>query len=96
MKFDVRTLRRVLPHTKFVNVGDDETFTVLNVAHLKQFESVGADNKILYFCVYEDKPDVLGWYNNPFDRTRNISTDRYPKSRTHFPVRIVVYNGRIY
>ena len=82
MKFDVRTLRRVLPHTKFVNVGDDETFTVLNVAHLKQFESVGADNKILYFCVYEDKPDVLGWYNNPFDRTRNISTAREDKRVT--------------
>jgi hypothetical protein len=82
MKFDVRTLRKILPHSKFVNVSDDETFTVLNVAHLKQFESVGIDDKILYFCVYEDNPNAMGWYNNPFDRTRNISTAREDKRVT--------------
>jgi UDP-N-acetylmuramyl pentapeptide synthase len=82
MKFDVHTLRKILPHSKFVNVGEDEIFTVLNIARLKQFESAGINDKILHFCVYDDNPDAMGWYNNPFDRTRKISTVREDKRVT--------------
>lgn len=72
MDLSVRILRDIIPSARFFNVHEDDAFTVLNVAHLKQFEHVGPHDKILYFCVYEDDPDLMGWYTKPFDRTQNI------------------------
>jgi hypothetical protein len=72
MDLSVRTLRDIIPSVRLFNVDEEDVFTVLNIAHLKQFERVGPYDKILYFCVYEDDPDLMGWYNKPFDRTQNI------------------------
>ena len=82
MEFDISTLRKILPDSKFVNVGNDEVFNVLNIAHLKQFENLRPTDKVLYFCVYDDNPDKMGWYNNPFDRSLNIPKVTFDKRVT--------------
>ena len=72
MKFDLETLARILPGMKCINLRGNENFDILNIAHLKQFESMFPNDRTLYFCVYEDNPKQMGWYNKPFDRSLNI------------------------
>lgn len=72
MKFDLETLVKILPDVKCMNLKGNENFDILNIAHLKQFESLASNGRTLYFCVYEDNPKQMGWYNNSFDRSLNI------------------------
>src|SRR3989344_4265873 len=72
MNIDLKTLIQILPDAKCVNLSGNESFDILNIAHLKQFESLSKKDGILYFCVYDDNPEQAGWYNNPFKRSLNI------------------------
>ena len=47
MIFDLNTIKRVLPDARFVNLSGDKIFTVLNIAHLKQFETVSSTDKFV-------------------------------------------------
>lgn len=71
MIFSAQLLRQILPEAKFVGIRGDEQFDLLNIAHLKQFESLSS-KRALYFVVYKDNPDLLGWYDRAFDRSANI------------------------
>ena len=72
MKISLRILARILPDVKFFNLHKDEDFEICNIAHLNDFERFPSDAKTLYFLVYEDKPELLGWYRRPFDRSKNL------------------------
>lgn len=72
MKLSLRTLIQIIPDAKCFGLRGDEDFDILNIAHLKQFESFSLQSKVLYFAVHEDDPENMGWYNRPFDRTLNI------------------------
>lgn len=72
MIFNLKTLKSILPEAQFVGLSGNESFDILNIAHLKQFESLSPKDGTLYFCVYEDDPEQAGWYNKPFDRSLNI------------------------
>jgi len=74
MKINLRILARILPDAKFYNLREDEDFEICNIAHLNDFERFSSGAKILYFLVYEDRPEILGWYNKPFDRSQNLET----------------------
>lgn len=76
MKFNLQALLQILPEAQCFNVSDDESFDIINIAHLAQFEFVPSTWKILYFCVYEDNPQKMDWYNSGFDRTLNIQEMR--------------------
>ncbi len=73
MKINLTLLRQLLVEAQFFGFEGDEEFDQLNIAHLKQFETQNAKS-ILYFAVYEDHPEKEGWYNNAFDRTKNIDS----------------------
>ena len=72
MKLNLQTLLRIIPDAKCSGLRGDEDIDILNIAHLKQFESFSPQSVILYFAVYEDYPEEMGWYNKPFDRALNI------------------------
>ena len=72
------------------NVSEGTSFTRLNIAYIKEFETGGVgDGKELYFIVYKDNPREEGWYINAFDRTRNI-----PKLRQRSNI-VFVVDGRV-
>ncbi len=72
MKIDIPLLQKILIDAQFHGFNGDEEFSILNVAHLKEFEN--QDGNVLYFVVYEDNPEKEGWYINPFDRSKNIAS----------------------
>ena len=73
MKISIHTLQQVLPDAVFHGFNGDEVFSLFNIAHLKQFDySIEAET--LYFVVYEDNPEKEGWYNESFDRTKNLAS----------------------
>ncbi len=72
MKLSPQTFLQIIQDAKCVGLRNVEDFDILNIAHLKRFESFSPQSKILYFAVYEDDPEKFGWYNKPFDRTLNI------------------------
>ena len=72
MEISLEALVKILPDVKCFRLAGNESFNILNIAHLKQFEDMPAKGMILYFCVYEDEPERAGWYNKPFDRSLNI------------------------
>jgi len=80
MNFSLETLKKILEKSEFYGFSENEEFSLLNIAHLKEFEDIKIDNSILYFIVYEDNPELLGWYNQSFDRTANISKLVYQKN----------------
>lgn len=72
MLLNLKTLLNILPDAKCFRLSGNESFDILNIAHLRQFASLPTGNRILYFCVYEDDVERAGWYNRPFDRSLNI------------------------
>ena len=74
MKISLEILARILPDVKFFNLSRDEYFEICNIAHLNSFDTFPPSTKTLYFLVYEDRPEILGWYNKPFDRSQNLET----------------------
>ena len=72
MILDLRTLLEILPDAQPSGLSGHEQFDLINIAHLKQFESLPHVERTLYFCVYEDFPDDAGWYKYSFDRSLNI------------------------
>lgn len=78
MKMNLRTISQILPNAEFFGLSGKENFDFFDVAYLKYFETLFPQENILYFVVYEDKPEQLGWYNKPFDRSfkiRNLSVN---------------------
>ncbi len=88
MTFSLETLKNIFPDAQFVGLNDVEEFNLLNIAHLKQFESLSPKH-VLYFVVYEDNPDQLGWYDRAFDRSLNL-----PKLINNKQV-VAVVNNRV-
>lgn len=84
MKISIKILQQVVPDAVFHGFNGNEVFELLNIAHLKQFDSLG-EVETLYFIVYEDNPEVEGWYNQPFDRSKNIDS-LLEKPNIHFVV----------
>ena len=74
MRINLKILARILPNVEFYNLGKDEDFEICNIAHLNSFDTFPPGTKTLYFLIYEDKPEILGWYNKPFDRSQNLET----------------------
>jgi hypothetical protein len=72
VKLNLQVLLQIIPDAKCFGLCGNEDFDVFNIAHLKQFESLSPQSKILYFAVYDDNIEDMGWYNKPFDRTLNI------------------------
>lgn len=74
MKIGLKVIKRILPDAEFHNLHSDEEFQICNIANLKDFDKFPLGAKTLYFLVYEDNPDDLGWYKKPFDRSQNLAT----------------------
>lgn len=72
MKLSLKTLKQILPDAEFFCLGNIEDITIFNIAHLKEFDSLPSQDNTLYFVVYDDNPEVAGWYNKPFDRSLKI------------------------
>lgn len=72
MKLNLRILKQILSDVKFFGLRGNEDIDVFNIAHLKEFESLPRQGNTLYFVVYNDNPEVAGWYNKPFDRSVKI------------------------
>lgn len=73
MKIGLKVLSKILSDAEFHNLLGDEEFEICNVANLKDFDKFPSDTKTLYFLVYEDNPEELGWYKKPFDRSQNLA-----------------------
>lgn len=73
MKISLKVLGKILQDAEFHNLLDDEQFEIFNVANLKDFDKFPSNSKTLYFLVYEDNPEDLGWYKKPFDRSQNLA-----------------------
>ena len=73
MKISLQILKQILSDAEFHDVQGDEEFEICDIAYLKDFDKFPLGVKILYFLVYEDNPEILGWYNKPFDRSRNLA-----------------------
>lgn len=74
MKISLKVLGKILQDAEFHNLLDDEEFEICDIAHLKDFDKFPSNSKTLYFLVYEDNPEDLGWYKKPFDRSQNLAT----------------------
>lgn len=72
MKINLKVLGKILPDAEFHNLLDNEEFEICNVANLKEFDRFPSNAGTLYFLVYEDNPEDLGWYKKPFDRSQNL------------------------
>lgn len=73
MKISLKVLGKILPDAEFHNFLGDEEFEICNMANLKDFNKFPSNAKALYFLVYEDNPEDLGWYKKPFDRSQNLA-----------------------
>lgn len=74
MKFDFKTINRILKSKNFNFTGNEE-FSFLNIAKpsgdlLKQVDT----SNELYFVVYETNYNEEGWYEQNFDRREYINT----------------------
>lgn len=74
MKISLKVLAKILLDAEFHNFFSDEEFEIFNIANLKDFDKFPSNAKTLYFLVYEDNPEDLGWYKKPFDRFQNLAT----------------------
>lgn len=72
MRLSLKILKQILPGAKLFGLSGNEDIDIFNIAHLKEFESLPKKGNTLYFVVYEDHPEVAGWYNKPFDRSLKI------------------------
>lgn len=80
MKISLKVIKRILPDAELHNLLGDEEFQICNIANLKDFDKFPSNAKTLYFLVYENNPEDLGWYKKPFDRSQNLSA---PKNSAH-------------
>ncbi|MBK8296865.1 MAG: hypothetical protein IPK91_06220 [Saprospiraceae bacterium] len=70
MKFNVSILKLIDHEADFVNFNGDEEFDFLDIAKINSNPLI--DNNVLYFCVYDNEPELEGWYNEVFDRGKEI------------------------
>lgn len=75
MRITTSILMKVWPEAVFHGFTENEGFDLVNIAYLKQFDTM-KPKKTLYFVVYEDHPEVEGWYSQPFDRAANLENKR--------------------
>jgi hypothetical protein len=76
VRIDSDLLRNVWPSAAFHGLEEPLAFGRVDAAHVSAFDLRSPDGPVLYCCVYEDQPDVDGWYSVPFDRTRAVLTPR--------------------
>lgn len=95
MKLNLKTLKQVLPDAEFFGLSGNEDIDIFNIAHLKEFESLPKKGNILYFIVYDDHPEVAGWYNKPFDRSLKIESLLSANDRMVYLVDNRVSNERL-
>jgi hypothetical protein len=69
-------LGRVWPYATFHGLEGPVAFGRVDAAHIPVFDRSPPDGRVLYCCVYEDRPEQEGWYSVPFDRTGAVRTPR--------------------
>ncbi len=72
MRIDAATIKSIVHGAQFYGVPEHTKFGLINISHIKEFESQDRSDTELYCVVYEDDPDQEGWYDLKFDRSKNI------------------------